>query len=73
MRKPELIRCCPFCGSHRVNINRTNENACWVSCAECEAESPSRPYREDAIAIWNHRHFDETYASIEDDDEKEAP
>ena len=49
------IRTCPFCGSTKVEICRTNEFACWVRCAECGADAPSAAKREDAIGIWNFR------------------
>jgi len=26
----ETIKCCPFCGSHEVQVCRTNPDACWI-------------------------------------------
>ena len=65
----EKIKPCPFCGSKKVEICRTNENACWVRCARCSSESDSRPKRIDAIKLWNKRPKVEGYAKIISDDE----
>lgn len=64
---------CPFCGRFEVDINRTNPNACWVSCADCGAEAPSHRTRNGAIANWNRRETKANYttASIRDDDDRE--
>lgn len=55
--KREIIKPCPFCGSIKVEINRTNPHACWVSCANwrCDARAGSHKEREGAIRIWNRR------------------
>lgn len=67
----EAIRCCPFCGSHDVEISRTNKNACWVECAECCGRTDSAAKRADAIHKWNKRHFDDKPARIVFDDEED--
>lgn len=69
---PTFIRCCPFCGSHDVEICRTNPLACWVKCDSCGAEAPSAPARKDAIAQWNRRHFDDVAATVVHDDERKS-
>jgi Lar family restriction alleviation protein len=65
------IKACPFCGSLKVWICRTNEYACWVRCGECGADAPSAAKREDAIDIWNTRPDIDWPAEITQDDEKE--
>lgn len=50
-----MIRPCPFCGSKKVEICRTNEHACWVRCDRCGAAAPGHPDREEAVRIWNKR------------------
>ena len=67
----EFIRCCPFCGSHEVDICRTNKDACWVKCANCAGETESTKKRSDAIKKWNNRYFDDEPASIILDDESD--
>lgn len=67
----ERIKCCPFCGSHEVEVCRTNKLACWIRCAECGADARSSPFRFEAIANWNRRHYDDTPAAIVDDMDKE--
>lgn len=67
----EIIKCCPFCGSHTVDICRTNENACWVSCTECGGETKSDKTRKQAIKNWNKRYYDDAPSAIEDDDDAE--
>lgn len=56
-KKPEIILSCPFCGCNVVNVNRTNEEACWVECTrdDCGAQTASEKTRAKAIAIWNRR------------------
>ena len=66
----EIIKGCPFCGCLSVNINRTNKNACWVSCVECEANTDSAKTRKGAIAKWNLRRGD-AFATVVEDDDKE--
>jgi len=66
-----LIRCCPFCGSHEVEIARTNKHACWIECAECGAQTACHRTRKGAIERWNRRHFDEIPATIVHDMDKE--
>lgn len=53
----EHIKPCPFCGSDEVNVNRTNDDACWIGCANeaCGAETGCEAKRADAIEIWNTR------------------
>lgn len=53
--KIETLRPCPFCGSKKVEICRTNPGACWVRCGRCGADAPSDPERKVAIRIWNRR------------------
>jgi len=68
----EKIKPCAFCGSKEVEIARTNENACWVECANCGANRDAVASREQAIKLWNERHFgDGEYATIVYDMEKE--
>ena len=69
----ETIKCCPFCGSHEVEICRTNPQACWIRCADCGADADSHPTRKGAVANWNRRHYDETPAAVIDDGDKEYP
>lgn len=69
----EKIKPCPFCGSKRINFNRTNKNACWLSCDRCEAKTASSPVRADAIRYWNMRRKADGVAEIVCDDEIEHP
>lgn len=62
--KMEKIKPCPFCGSKKVEVNRTNENACWISCIRCAAQADSKPARKDAIKLWNKRSYCENYADV---------
>lgn len=68
----EKIYACPFCGSDKVEIARTNKDACWVECAEiqCSARTASAPLRADAIANWNRRAIPQILAIIVDDMDK---
>ena len=68
----ETLKCCPFCGSHSVTVCRTNPHACWVRCCECGADSESHATRKGAFANWTRRHYDDTPAAIEEDDDKET-
>lgn len=63
----ELLRCCPFCGSHEVEVCRTNGNACWVRCSVCGAESQSHAIRQRAVELWNRRYHDDVPSTITDD------
>ncbi len=65
------IRCCPFCGSHEVEVCRTNPNACWIRCAVCGCDAENDKTRVGAIANWNRRHFDEEAVAIVDDSDKD--
>uniref|UniRef100_A0A6M3LT12 Putative restriction alleviation protein n=1 Tax=viral metagenome TaxID=1070528 RepID=A0A6M3LT12_9ZZZZ len=69
--KKEVIKPCPFCGSLRVSLCRTNSNACWIRCDKCGADAPSNPFRKKAITIWNRRPKTNGVAIITLDDEKE--
>lgn len=51
----EKTKSCPFCGAIKVEIIRTNRQACWVRCYTCGAESSSSPSREQALENWNTR------------------
>lgn len=53
--KPEKINSCPFCGSVKVEVSRTNPGACWITCDNCGAGAKSHPTREGAIRLWNRR------------------
>jgi Lar family restriction alleviation protein len=55
--KTEQIKSCPFCGSKKIEVSRTNPNACWITCGNenCGAESKSHPTRVGAIRNWNRR------------------
>ena len=66
-----LPKDCPFCGSDRVEVCRTNPNACWIRCDECGADAPSHRTRTGAFANWNRRLGNNMTASIVDDDDKE--
>lgn len=67
------IKPCPFCGSKRVNITRTNENACWIECARnsCGAESEHDASRAGAIRNWNRRKHVKGSAAVVWDMDKE--
>ena len=67
----EHIKCCPFCGSHEVEIARTNDRACWVACHNCDGQSTAWANRKDAIAAWNRRFLDDVSAEIVYDGDKE--
>lgn len=75
-KKKETILSCPFCGGTEVDINRTNEMACWVECANgrCGAQTISRIRRFDAVKMWNRRSDNEGLtprtASIKYDNDK---
>lgn len=69
----EKIKPCPFCGSKKVDICRTNENACWVRCARCYGKAASDTFRKVAIRNWNHRPKVEGFAKIDFDDESTFP
>jgi len=62
---------CPFCGSHRVDICRTNEDSCWVECTWCGCHLSSGRLRSEAIKQWNTRARTIGYSQIINDDEKE--
>jgi hypothetical protein len=63
------LKCCPFCGSHKVIVCRTNPFACWVRCDACFAEAPSHRTRRGAFKNWNRRHYDDIPADIVQDDD----
>ncbi len=65
----ENTKPCPFCGSKKVEVCRTNENACWIRCARCGADAPSNPSRKEAIRIWNSRPVVIGFSKIVEDDE----
>lgn len=65
----ETLKCCPFCGSHEVQICRTNPHACWVRCEVCGCDSESDSTRAGAIANWNRRYYDDDPATVTEDDE----
>lgn len=67
----KALKCCPFCGSHEVEICRTNPYACWVRCAECGCDAESAKTRAGAIANWNRRHYDDETATVVDDSDAE--
>ena len=60
----EQIKPCPFCGAHAVDVARTNKNACWIECVECDARTQGHKTRRGAIALWNHRAAPEWTTSI---------
>ena len=66
----EKIKPCPFCGLKKVEICRTNPQACWVRCYNCGADAPSDSNRKIAIRIWNKRPVAIGFAKIIDDQEK---
>jgi len=55
--KAEKIKSCPFCGSNKLEVMRTNSDACWIACANarCLATACYHPTREGAIRKWNRR------------------
>lgn len=67
------LKDCPFCGSDRVDVARTNPNACWIRCAndECGADAKSHRTRAGAFRNWNRRDGMGLTASIRDDDDKD--
>lgn len=65
----EKIKPCPFCGSKKVEVCRTNENACWIRCWKCGADAPSNRLRKIAISIWNKRPKVDGFAKVVEDDE----
>jgi Lar family restriction alleviation protein len=65
------LKPCPFCGSKKVEICRTNEWSCWVRCARCGADAPGGKDRKEAIKIWNRRPKAEGQAKIISDLDKE--
>jgi hypothetical protein len=65
-----LPKDCPFCGSDKVDICRTNPNACWVRCANCYADAPSDRTRIGALKNWNRRDGLGLTASIAEDDDR---
>lgn len=69
----EKIKPCPFCGSKKVDICRTNEHACWVRCVRCGADAPSNKSRKVSISNWNRRPKVVGFAKIEMDDEELFP
>ncbi len=71
--KQDFLMSCPFCGSFEVDINRTNENACWVQCVQCYAEASSAKTRKGAIERWNTRiqHLLKVSATVVHDGDKE--
>ena len=71
MKKKEFIKCCPFCGSHEVDVCRTNPNACWIECPKCWGRSTSHKTRSGAIRHWNRRHYDDVPSRIVEDDDRE--
>ncbi len=69
----QLIKSCPFCGSQKVEVCRTNPEACWIRCARCGADAPSTSKRKRAIAIWNKRPKAKVFsAKIVDDQDVES-
>ena len=58
---------CPFCGSKRVKVCRTNDNACWIRCSDCGTDAKSGKTREEAFNNWNRRCPFITDAEIIDD------
>lgn len=69
--KANELRCCPFCGSHEVEVARTNKNACWIECDACGASAKSAPTRNRAFANWNRRYHDDVPATIVEDMDKD--
>jgi hypothetical protein len=67
----EYLRACPYCGSHTVEVCRTNPGACWIRCAECGADADSHKTRSGAFRNWNRRLDDGVPADIGSDDDRE--
>lgn len=70
-KKVESILSCPFCGSIKVEICRTNKRACWVRCDSCGCDTESSPSRKKAIKNWNRRQSEQKYATIVWDQDEE--
>lgn len=68
----KIIKCCPFCGSHEVEVCRTNANTYWIQCVTCEAESESGKTRKQAIDKWNRRYYDDFPSTIIYDQDRES-
>lgn len=68
----ETLKCCPFCGSHEVEVCRTNPRACWIRCASCGADAESRPTRRGAFSNWNRRHYDDRPVKIVEDQDRDG-
>lgn len=66
------IKSCPFCGSLKVEVCRTNPQACWIRCFLCGADAESHRSRAGAIANWNRRDPASLSAVIVSDDDKEG-
>jgi Lar family restriction alleviation protein len=63
----EKVKPCPFCGSKKVNFERTSN--CWVRCLGCKADGPAHRERQEAIRMWNRRSKTAGLAKIIFDDE----
>ena len=66
--KNEVLLSCPFCGSEKEQVCRTNKYACWIRCDSCCADAKNAPTRAGAIRNWNKRFYPSTATIVEDDD-----
>ena len=67
----EKIKSCPFCGSKKIIICRTNSEACWVRCDKCFGETEADPTRKGAIRKWNREKIRTFNTKIVEDCDKE--
>ena len=65
----EKLLPCPFCGSRKVDVCRTNPYACWIRCNACGADAESHKTRAGAFANWNRRYYGGMPATIANDDD----
>ena len=48
------LRPCPFCGGHKLTVNKT-ERVASVICLKCGAEGPVRRFKTRAKDSWEKR------------------
>lgn len=70
MKSDRELHTCPSCGSEKLELCRTNKNACWVQCCRCDTRTGAHKTRQGAIAKWNARTDNQAVALFVFDDEK---
>jgi len=45
------INACHYCGSEAYTV--IGSESCWANCTGCDADGPSKPTEQEAIAEWN--------------------